>query len=434
MSTLIAGQIRQSGQSRRETWRQTENQGKPPLIDENFQLSCLILTADSDQQTRLTELLRRSSRVGRVDIANDNAVLRHQLSEHRYDLAILAVADAGDRLPACLLRYPELRVLVLLPGKTRVNPESRTNPLSTWLQQGANDVVNQGHDATITHALGRLLDECILQARLRVNEADNQQKSRLLQAVLDSHPHAAVLSGQGELWRSNAAFAALISEATQTSETARTRLARQDCQGWMDSRSRRAFNALDVNANTSITVKSRQGKRFELAVTSVQLGNDTARLLTIQPVPDGTQLQSDTEVDSVTGLPARTSVVQRFQKLLQSPGSVGRYTAMLVQLPDNEQSLVSRTLQDLTVYRAADALQQHFKKDTLLGRTSQNALLLIRPATTTETSRVTANRVRKVLGSLGGLVDPPSNVRINTLTLASSSLSAREVMARLERR
>jgi len=402
------------------------------LIDENIQLACLILTTDSDQQTRLTEALQRSSRVGRVDIVGGNAALRLQLSEHRYDLAILAVADARDRLPACLLRYPELRVLVLLPGKTRVDPESTTNPLSAWLQQGANDVVNQGHDAAITHALSRLLDECILQARLRISETASRQKSKLLQAVLDSHPHAAVLSGQGALWHSNAAFAALISGTPATQPTA------QDCQQWMDNRSRRIFNALDAYANTTITVKSRQGKHFELAVSSTQLGNDTARLLSIRPAPTSARLQTDTEVDSVTGLPARTSVVRRFQKLLQSPRAAGRYTAMLVQLPDSESSVsgsgVSRTLQDLTVYRAADALQQHFKKDTLLGRTSQNALLLIRPVTSIETSRVTANRVRKVLGSLGGLVDPPSNVRINTLTLASSSLSAHEVMARLERR
>ncbi|MEE9321981.1 MAG: diguanylate cyclase [Granulosicoccus sp.] len=401
------------------------------MNDENNQLACLILTTDSDQKRRLTEALQQPSCVEHVDIVRDNAAFRQHLSERRYDLAVLAVEDIGDRLPACLLRYPDLRVLVLLPGKRRVDPGSKTHPLSAWLQQGANDVVNQGHDAAITHALSRLLDECILQARLRASEANSRYQNSLLQAVLDSHPHAVALSRQGEHWRSNAAFATLNNEANQTQQTARS------CLEWMDGASQRTCNTLNTNANTSFIVKSRQGKRFELALSSIQLGNDEVRLLSVQPVSIAAQCKPDTDLDSVTGLPARTSVVQRFQKLLQSPRAAGRYTAMLVQLPDEDQLLsgsgANRTLQDLTLYRAADALQQHFKSDTLLGRTSRNALLLIRPTTPTETSRATANRVRQVLGSLGGLVDPPSNVRINTLTLASSALSAHEVMARLER-
>ena len=72
------------------------------------------------------------------------------------------------------------------------------------------------------------------------------------------------------------------------------------------------------------------------------------------------------------------------------------------------------------------------KSNTLLGRTGINTLLLARP-TSGEQSRKLALRVKAAIGSLGGFIDDPSSVYIKTLTLAPNTLSAIEVMERLER-
>jgi len=59
--------------------------------------------------------------------------------------------------------------------------------------------------------------------------------------------------------------------------------------------------------------------------------------------------------------------------------------------------------------------------------------LLIQSSYDEPVSRDAANRVRDSLGSLGGLIDAQTDVRINTMNLpATTSISANEVVARLE--
>ncbi len=159
-------------------------------------------------------------------------------------------------------------------------------------------------------------------------------------------------------------------------------------------------------------------------------------MLQISTLPEKPGTLPDMATDSVTGLPARKTALQNFQRVLQA-GRAQRYTATLVQLvvsAGEKASGADRTLQDLTVYRAADALQRSFLAEGLLGRVSQSALLLIRPQTTMQQSATTADQVRNALGSLGGIIDTRHDLHINTLNISSSSMSASEAVERLERR
>ena len=123
-------------------------------------LACVVAGPDGEHASRLTALLGRSARVGDVERAGSEVVLRHALAVRHRDLVVV-VLDAPDRLlPASLLRYPDTRVLVVAPDGVR-------GTLSRWLQQGANDLVSPHDEDALAHALGRLVDECALLAAAR---------------------------------------------------------------------------------------------------------------------------------------------------------------------------------------------------------------------------------------------------------------------------
>ncbi len=141
--------------------------------------------------------------------------------------------------------------------------------------------------------------------------------------------------------------------------------------------------------------------------------------------------------DIATGLRARISVLEKFQQMLTSEIKAPRFTALLVSILTNndtsQQSVAAKNVQDLTLFRAADTLQKQLGSGTILGRINKNALLLIQSSHDEPVSRDAANRVRKSLGSLGGLIDAKTDIRINTMNLpAKTSISANEVVARLE--
>lgn len=245
--------------------------------------------------------------------------------------------------------------------------------LSGWLQQGATDIVSLRKPVAAQHAISRLIDECVvhLQKRfLKTRIEQLDQEVNYLKSMLQSDKRS---------------FAITASNDTQHSATQQVE---ED------------LHCDKQPALQNIIVKNKLR-------------------------------------DQATGLPARTTVIDRFQKMLQSDIKAPRFTAMLVRIltdkSKNEQSGAEKTVQDLTLYRAADALQKCMVHGTILGRVNKNALLLIQSSDIEPASRDAANRVRETIGSLGGLIDSETDVRINTMNLpAKTSLSVDEMVARLE--
>ena len=150
---------------------------EPDTAESAPSLACLVAGPDGEHVARVTELLERSARVGRVERAASEVVLRHALAVQHRDLVVV-VLDAPDRLlPSSLLRYPGTRVLVIAPDGVH-------GTLSRWLQQGANDLVSPHDEDALAHALGRLVDECALAAQVRRLEGVVTAQRRRIETLM----------------------------------------------------------------------------------------------------------------------------------------------------------------------------------------------------------------------------------------------------------
>lgn len=333
------------------------------------QLSCLVLARQDEHHKQVSAWLGVSKRVGSVTAVKDEASLCKQLTcAPGCQLCIIVIDNAEQSLPACTLRYPDMRLLVLTTSR-------KSGKLTRWLQQGATDVVRLKKSDAAQHAISRLIDECI---------SDVQQqllKDRLRQLDYEVNYLKSMLQS--------------------------------------DKR--------------SFLITASNEPRYS-AIEQIESDLHCIKPPKIKDIVAKQKLR-----DVATGLPARTTVMERFQKMLQSEIKAPRFTATLVRILTDkntkEQSGAEKTVQDLTLYRAADALQKRMVQGTILGRVNQNALLLIQSSDIEPASRDGANRVRKTLGSLGGLIDSERDVRINTMTLpAKTRISVDEVVARLESR
>ena len=333
------------------------------------QLSCLVLARQDDHHKQVSAWLGVSRRVGSVTAVKDDESLCQQLSSvSNCHLCIVVVDNSEQSLPACTLRYPDMRLLVLTTRR-------KSGKLTSWLQQGATDAVSMRKSAAAQHAISRLLDECIGEIKQQSLRARIQQldyEVDYLKSMLQSDKRSFVITASNDTKHS--------------------------------------------------------------VIRQVESDLQCMKPPEIKDIVAKHRLR-----DVATGLPARTTVMDRFQKMLQSDIKAPRFTATLVRILTDkntkEQSGAEKTVQDLTLYRAADALQKRMVQGTILGRVNQNALLLIQSSDIEPASRDGANRVRKTLGSLGGLIDAKRDVRINTMTLpAKTRLSVDEVVARLESR
>jgi GGDEF domain-containing protein len=311
-----------------------------------------------------------------------------------------------------------------------------------WLGQGVEEAVSLTQPENARRILYRLLDERVMAHRLSLLESQIDEQWELIDTLIDQRRDAVALNQDGRLLQVNHAF---------TNMTGLTAGASKELWlDWLDGPSQltvqsgRATDLQSVVVKDAATSRSRRLDRI-----AVQYCGADAELICLDTVlehaiehPTDKKIKQPpllptTATDSVTGLPARSSLLNRVQKLLQTSDKKHRYTAMIVKLfNDDDQKTnkigIDRTVQDLTLYRAADVLQKNFSEDTVLGRINQNALLLIKPSSQTEPSRGVAKRVREVLGSLGGVLEEPQDLKINTLNVAGASLSATEVVRRLE--
>lgn len=304
--------------------------------------------------------------MGGVTAVTDEKSLNSHLRKAQAHLCIVVLEKHERALPACILNYVDVPVLVLTTSR-------KPGKLEKWFQQGATEVASLSKSAVAKHAICRLLDEC----NLRLQQHFLQEQIQLLekevaylQSILDSDKRAFTLSA-----------------------------------------------ANDAEHNTVDQIVTQLSRLHQPIVENV-ISNYKPR-------------------GSATGLQARISVLKRFQQMLSSDIKAPRFTALLVSILADSNTEKKRgaakNVQDLTLHRAAETIQRRLGKDTLLGRINQNALLLIQSSDDGLESRYAAIWVRDLLGSLGGLIDAETDVRINTMNLpATTRISANEVVARLE--
>jgi len=386
---------------------------------------------DGDARTSLMDQLTLSRRISNVVDASDSIALRHELAVHHYDFAVLMLDSADERLPAFLLRYPDLKVLVVLPQR-------KIESLDLWLQQGASDVVSAQKPAALRHALSRLVDECRLVNELEQANEKIELQERIHTTLQSSHPHAIMLVCGNTVLDANTVMQSLLGIKSAGSSTQSIGDLYLALQNWIAPESRSSFANLAGNTASTFEATSILGEKHTVHIRPIQFPNDLAQLISIDPQPIVVTRPAAIVEKIATQLPTAESLNQRLNAFINTTKNAGRYTAMLVQFPELESAHsgdgVERTLQDLSMNRASEALSRCFSgSKTMLARAGKSAFLLVSP-TTNRPSRSAANRVHKALGSLGGLSDPQSSIRINTLTLSSDSLDANEVIKRLESR
>lgn len=264
----------------------------------------------------------------------------------------------------------------------------------------------------------------------RVNQ-HLQSQNRLQRLLLDSQSEALLLWQQGQILQTNACLDNLIDSSVPDNFS--------KTQAWKRWISTEALDCLlDAHSNTlnETTITDASGKAYRVQIDHLVLETGPAQLLRINTDPDFLDEFQRLNSDSVTGLLTGSAFISRWRTWVSGLRQSQRYVAMLINLPDVRSesgcSGINHTLQDLLVFRASSAIEQHLANKAIVGRTRHNSLLLLQTADCAS-PRKSALSIKALLGSLGGLIDDPSSITIQTLTLTPGSLSAADVLMRLER-
>lgn len=352
------------------------------------QLSCLVLATDQQQHQHISTWLGASGLVGSVTAVYDDDALCQQLSNSPPHMCIVVINHRQQTLPQCVWQQGNTKILVLTKSR-------KIGKYQYLLEKGASDLASLKKPLAAQHAIRRLIDDCVntLQKHFfEIRSSHLQQEVTTLKQVLDSR-----------------------------------------------DTSRKNNTSTLIDASLFVNRSSLQPSNEDIPV----VGKTERR-------PALSNKESRQLIDAATGLPARFSAIEQFQRELNaleaasirqartsSQKNPGRCTVMLLQLVGvsngEDQSSVNQNLQDLILCRAANVLQSQLRHGRLLGRSDQQSLLLLIRQQSSLTSRAAANWVRDQLGSLNGLIDPARNVQIFTLTLEpGNSPAAEDLVCRLE--
>ncbi len=390
--------------------------------DWSVQLKVIVLASDFAHRGELARELQSSPQLLSTDTVAELSEFRECLTQHHYDMAVIALDSTEERLPACLLRYPDLPVLVIVPSR-------KVGPVEPWLQQGANDVVSRHREGKLRHALKRILEHCVIRAQLRIANRKLISQHKLHRILLDTHAEALLLWQGGQVLEANACLASLVGCHTQTGKTQGT-----DWQRWLSAQSFADLHHQSRPTHGDVVITSTFGQRYSAHSECLILDRGTAQLIRINPTPIDDAAHHDEQQDSVTGVLRREHFINTLSHWLHS-STLSRYTVVQITIDEPDalpgSGRANSTLQELMAYRVANLLQQQFEDDMMIGRTGPAALTLVfrKPV---EQSRNLAVQVRQCLGTVGGLVDDPTHIRVKTLTLAPTALAADEVLLRLE--
>jgi len=454
-------------------------------------LNCVLRASDASHIDAVTNWLRISARVGEITTCTNDTEFKNELQErvsaNPPDFVIVVVS--GDELPPHLLRYPDLKILVLTTRR-------KVGSLTPWLQQGACDVGTLARPQQVQHALSRLIDECAMARRVDLLATELLRSEARYATLIRNSRSAISFWRDNELLACSTGFSAItgLVEGSTPREWLETISLKSDSQLGQDLDHWPAHIRAQINEQKQPIRITRE--------TSCEGSDDNEHLFSVKLVVAGTHDAALTEdiatlrntkrgtkptsgrfnriptltkpidesginenigslTDSVSGLPARQTVINNFQNWLQTSRKNSRYVAMTVDLSDTgitddtknhtsndstenrndslaaeaTASAIDRTLHDLAVFRAADRLSRTLSSNTLLGRLNKDCLVIIRKLEDDEAPRMLAKGIRRSLGSLGGLIGSPDAVRINTVNIsAQSGASAEGLFTRLENR
>ena len=389
----------------------------------SVQLTCVVFGSIAAEKTTLMDNLNSSPHIVHTDELSRLSSLRDHLSRLRYDFAIVVLEHADDCLPACLLRYPELKVLVVTPNR-------KIGQVEKWLQQGATDVVSSQRQDKCSHSLQRMIEECRVRAQLRIATRKIDSQNKLQRILLDSRNEAVLLWQNGQVLESNSYLDELIGCHEEDPQKRSIEWKR-----WLSAPCYAELHSSHSTVSGKLIITNHSGLKYKAALEQVKLECGDARLIRINPQPMEQASWATESLDSSTGVLLQQSFINALDSWLQT-SSRKRYK--IVQIHVDEPDLLAShgrantTVQELLSYRVASSLKQEFREGMIIGRTGPTTLTML-PLNLIKDSRGLSARIRTRLGNIGGLLEDVSHIRIKTLTLPTSSLCALDVLERLDR-
>ena len=384
-------------------------------------LTCLVFGTNNTHVDGIAALVGECDNISQIDEISRLASLRDNLSRYPYDFVVVMLENADDNLPACLLRYPELRVLVVTPAR-------KVGAIETLLTQGASDVVSVQRRGKCRHALDRIITECRIRVELRIASRKLESQNRLQKILLDSREEAVLLWQNGEMLESNCHLDALIECHSQDNQGRGIEWRR-----WVSAPCYAELHSIVKPLLGSTIITNHRGAQYKAKIERLHLESGEAQLIRITPHAIDNASWNDKTLDTVTGVLLPDAFVNAMDCWLHSTDRT-RYTVAQIRLNEpgllSSESRANSTVQELLSYRIAALLEQEFKCGSLIGRTGATTMTLL-PFESYKHSRDLATRIRRCLGTVGDLIDDTTRINIKTLTLSPHALSAREVVERL---
>lgn len=392
--------------------------------DWSLPLSCLLYGSDTKRTSDIAEILRAYDDVSQIDEVTRLSNFRNHLSRHSYDFVVVMLEHADDNLPACILRYPGLKVLALTPAR-------KIHSLDNWMAQGASDVVSAQRVGKCRHALQRIIEECRVRAELRLASIKLASQDRLQKLLLDSQKDAVLLWQNGAVLDSNCHLDKLIGCHALDPQSRNIEWKR-----WISAPCYAQVHSPGESTSGKLIISNHQGLQYEATIEHLAIESGDAQLIRLNTRAIDNTSWSEEKLDATTGTLLPEAFLNAMDSWLQST-SKNRYTVAQISInePDlqNDEDAANSTVKELLSYRVAMRLQDEFKKGSLIGRTGPTAMTLL-PFHTHKHSRELATRIRRCLGTVGDLINDTHCIGISTLTLEPNTLNAREVLQRLNRR
>ncbi len=400
--------------------------------DISVRLDCLLFANDHDELESQIRACAPARVVPACAVTDKPVKLSALLESTAFDVVIIAVEAQQKRLPECLNRYPEIPVVVVTPNDNPVQS-------SFWIEHGASDVLPLDCEPDFMRGLGRVLRECGVVRELASTKQQLAEQTSLRQVVLDAHQHAMMLWQDSSIRQSNSLFEQLMHCTEHAALTLQWRR-------WMSAETAHLLDDMQAPNTLQTIITSADKLQYKAIFETVMLDDRPARLVQIDPnvlnQPEAPTILKDVVVSAsstktMCGLPTRTAFTENLQVWLRALQPHARFVAMSIRLPDVHSQSGSKgigeTLQDLLVYRAGILLAQNAGRSTVLGRSDHRSVLLVQLQNKTD-ARSNALSIRALLGSLGGLIDSPSDISIKTLTSSAAAMGAYEIIWRLESR
>lgn len=392
--------------------------------DWSLPLSCLIYGSDLIRTGDVADRVRAYSDISQIDEVARLSNFRDHLSRHAYDFVVVMLAHADDNLPACILRYPELKVLAITPAR-------KIHSLDDWMAQGASDVVSAQRRGKCRHALQRIIEECRVKAELRLASEKLASQNRLQKLLLNSQEQAVLLWQNGTVLDSNCHLDELIGCHALDPQSRSIEWKR-----WISAPCYAQLHSPGEPVSGKLIISNHRGLQYEATVERITVESGDAQLIRLNTRAIDNTAWSEEALDATTGVLLPEAFLNAMDSWLQST-TKNRYTVAQISInePDlqNDENAANSTVKELLSYRIAMRLQEEFKKGSLIGRTGSTTMTLL-PFHTHKHSRELATRIRECLGTVGELLDDANCIQISTLTLAPNTLNASEVIHRLNRR